>query len=281
MLIFEQIDDLQIFLNSCHKNAQKTSLVPTMGGLHFGHYDLIARAQQLADITIVSIFVNPTQFSRSEDFNTYPKVFEEDKAFLEAKNVDVLFIPSSNEIYPDGLLTDYEVGDLGKILCGISRPSHFKGVAQVVKRLFEIINPNYAVFGEKDYQQLLIIKSLVIHLDLPVIIDSVPTKRDNDGLAMSTRNKYLSNDERSIAPNFFEKLNKLKNVLITNKSIELLRQQVFLELSSLFEVDYLEVLDANNLKQITTNSEEIIIISAIRLGETRLIDNIVFRRSNV
>jgi len=281
MQIFEQLVDLQSFLNSYHKNAQDISLVPTMGGLHDGHLSLIERAQELADITIVSIFVNPTQFLSSEDFDTYPKVFLQDKSFLEAKNVDVLFIPSNNEIYPNGLLSDYDVGEIGKILCGISRPSHFNGVAQVVKRLFEIINPNYAVFGEKDYQQLLVIKSLVNQLDLSVVIDSVSTKRDEDGLAKSTRNQYLSNDNRTIAPLFFKELNKLKKAINTIETIELLRQQAFLELNNSFEVEYLEVLDANNLKQITTNTVKIIIISAIRLEDTRLIDNIVFRRPNV
>ena len=281
MQIFDKVVDLQSFLNSCRKNAQEVSLVPTMGGLHDGHLDLIIRAKKLADINVVSIFVNPTQFSKSEDFDTYPEVIANDIVLLEAKNVDVLFIPSVSEVYPDGMSTDYEVGYLGKILCGISRPSHFNGVAQVVKRLFEIVNPSYAVFGEKDYQQLLIIKSLVSHLDLAVDIHSISTKRDEDGLAKSTRNQYLTKKDRSLAPNLFEQLTKLKILIINDEPIELSRQQAFNNLSNLFQVEYLEVLDANNLKQITTNTKEIIIISAIRLAETRLIDNIVFRRSNV
>ena len=281
MQIFDKVVDLQSFLNSCRKNAHEVSLVPTMGGLHDGHLDLITRAEELADINVVSIFVNPTQFSKSEDFDTYPEVIANDIVLLEAKNVDVLFIPSVSEVYPDGMSTDYEVGDLGKILCGISRPSHFNGVAQVVKRLFEIVNPSYAVFGEKDYQQLLIIKSLVSHLDLAVDIHSISTKRDEDGLAKSTRNQYLTKKDRSLAPNLFEQLTKLKILIINDEPIELSRQQAFNNLSNIFQVEYLEVLDANNLKQITTNTKEIIIISAIRLAETRLIDNIVFRRSNV
>ena len=255
--------------------------IPTMGGIHKGHISLIEKSKRLCEKTIVSIFVNPTQFSKSEDFDTYPEVIANDIVLLEAKNVDVLFIPSVSEVYPDGMSTDYEVGDLGKILCGISRPSHFNGVAQVVKRLFEIVNPSYAVFGEKDYQQLLIIKSLVSHLDLAVDIHSISTKRDEDGLAKSTRNQYLTKKDRSLAPNLFEQLTKLKILIINDEPIELSRQQAFNNLSNIFQVEYLEVLDANNLKQITTNTKEIIIISAIRLAETRLIDNIVFRRSNV
>ena len=281
MQIFDKVVDLQSFLISCRKKAQEVSLVPTMGGLHDGHLDLITRAEELADINVVSIFVNPTQFSKSEDFDTYPEVIANDIVLLEAKKVDVLFIPNVSEVYPDGMSTDYEVGYLGKILCGISRPSHFNGVAQVVKRLFEIVNPSYAVFGEKDYQQLLIIKSLVSHLNLPVDIHSISTKRDEDGLAKSTRNQYLTKKDRSLAPNLFEQLTKLKILIINNEPIEFSRQQAISNLSNLFQVEYLEVLDANNLKQIKTNTKEIIIISAIKLGETRLIDNIVFRRSNV
>jgi pantoate--beta-alanine ligase len=170
---------------------------------------------------------------------------------------------------------------LGQILCGISRPSHFNGVAQVVNRLLDIVKPNYSVFGQKDYQQLLIIKSLVKSKDLDTIVESVPTIREDDGLAMSTRNKYLSEDERAYASLFYRQLVKAKKAIEAGVAIELARQQALSSLSDLFEVEYVEVLDANNLTQIKTNTEEIIIISSVRLGETRLIDNILFRSSNV
>jgi len=170
---------------------------------------------------------------------------------------------------------------MGELLCGAFRPSHFKGVAQVVNRLFDIVKPNYSVFGEKDYQQLLIIKSLVENNNLNVSIKSVPTQREDDGLAMSTRNKYLGTENRKKAPLFYRQLSYAKASIEQGESIELVKKKTLSELGANFEVEYLEVLNANNLSQITTNTAEIIIISAIRLGESRLIDNIVFRRPNV
>ena len=281
MQIFEHVASLQKFLDSCRKDSQNITLVPTMGGLHDGHARLIDRAKELSDVVVVSIYVNPTQFSANEDFETYPKTLTQDKEFLDSKRIDALFIPLNSEIYPEGMSSDYDVGKLGQILCGISRPSHFNGVAQVVNRLFDIVKPNYSVFGQKDYQQLLIIKSLVESKDLDTIVESVPTIREDDGLAMSTRNKYLSEDERVNASLFYRQLVKAKKAIEAGVAIELTRQQALSSLSDLFEVEYVEVLDANNLTQIKTNTKEIIIISAVRLGETRLIDNILFRSSNV
>ena len=281
MQIFEHVASLQKFLDSCRKDSQKITLVPTMGGLHDGHMRLINRAQELSNVVVVSIYVNPTQFSASEDFETYPKTLAQDKEFIKSKKIDALFIPLNSEIYPEGMSSDYDVGKLGQILCGISRPSHFNGVAQVVNRLLDIVKPNYSVFGQKDYQQLLIIKSLVKSKDLDTIVESVPTIREDDGLAMSTRNKYLSKDERANASLFYRQLVKAKNAIMSGAAIIDTRKQALSELNDLFEVEYVEVLDANNLTQITTTTEEIIIISSVRLGETRLIDNILFRSSNV
>jgi pantoate--beta-alanine ligase len=281
MKIFESSEDLQFFLESCKNNNTKVALVPTMGGLHDGHLRLVEKAQALADVVVVSIFVNPTQFSKGEDFESYPKNFTNDKALLDDRNVDILFIPSKNEIYPNGTLSNYEVGVMGKILCGAFRPFHFNGVAQVVKRLFDIVKPDYSVFGEKDYQQLLIIKSLVKNIDLSISIESVATQRESDDLAMSTRNQYLSIENRKKAPLFYIQLNKAKAAIEQGNSVELVKKKALSKLSVDFEVEYLEVLNANNLTQIATNTAEIIIISAIRLGDTRLIDNIVFRRPNV
>ena len=281
MQIFKTTIELKRFLDSCRENNNQIALVPTMGGLHDGHLKLVDRAKTLADIVVVSIFVNPTQFARGEDFEDYPNTLSSDQKNLESKEVDVLFLPTKEEIYPGGMKTDYKVGEIGQILCGAFRPSHFDGVAQVVKRFFEIVGPDYSIFGEKDYQQLLIIKSLVKNLDLKINIESVPTQREKDGLAMSTRNQYLSDEDRKKAPNFYNKLNNLKRSILSSKSASLSKFETINELSEEFEVEYLEVLDANNLKQIKTKTSEIIIISAIRFGGTRLIDNIVFRRTNV
>ena len=173
------------------------------------------------------------------------------------------------------------MGEIGRLLCGSSRPAHFNGVAQVVDRLFNIVKPNYSVFGEKDYQQLLIIKSLVENNNLNVFIESVSTQREDDGLAMSTRNKYLGIKDRMKAPLFYQQLSNAKTAIEQGDPIEFVKQKTLSELSINFEVEYFEVLNANNLTQIATNTAEIIIICAIRLGKTRLIDNIVFRRPNV
>ena len=279
MQIFTTEKDLKLFLDSLRNN--NIALVPTMGGLHEGHLSLVDKAKSLAQIVVVSIFVNPTQFARGEDFDDYPNTFDSDKLLLESKKVDALFLPSKDEIYPHGTESDYKVGAIGQILCGAFRPTHFNGVAQVVRRFFEIVNPNYAVFGEKDFQQLLIIKSLVKNLHFKIKIESIPTQREEDGLAMSTRNQYLSDLDREKAPHFYSVLSDTRDALLDGKSIYDAREDALNTLSKSFEVEYLEVLDANNLTQIETKTTEIIIISAIRFGGTRLIDNLVFRRKNV
>jgi pantoate--beta-alanine ligase len=190
-----------------------------MGGLHEGHLKLIEKAKEYSDMVVVSVFVNPTQFAENEDFEAYPKTLSEDKEMLEAIEVDSMFVPLDNQIYPDDSSQDYDVGEMGKILCGISRPIHFNGVAQVVARLFNIVKPNYAVFGEKDYQQLLIIKSLVERQSLKTTIISVPTVRESDGLAMSTRNNYLSSEDRINAALFYQKLVAIKIAILSGVDI--------------------------------------------------------------
>ena len=281
MHIFEQIGPLEEYLNSCREDGRSIALVPTMGGLHEGHLKLIDKAKECSDMVVVSVFVNPTQFAENEDYEAYPKTLSEDKKILEAIKVDAMFIPFDNEIYPDGSSQEYDVGEMGKILCGIFRPMHFNGVAQIVARLFDIVKPDYAVFGKKDYQQLLIINSLIERQAIKTTIVSVPTMRESDGLAMSTRNNYLSPEDRVNAPLFYQQLVDTKLAIQSGTDISSATEQAVDALSNIFDVEYVEVLNANNLTEITTSSREIIIISAVRLSETRLIDNIVFRRSNV
>ena len=281
MEIFKTQKDLELYLDSLRLEGKKIALVPTMGGLHDGHLSLVDKAKSLSEIVVVSIFVNPTQFARGEDFDDYPNTFEADKLLLESKNVDALFLPSKEEIYPHGTTSDYKVGAIGQILCGAFRPTHFDGVAQVVKRFFEIVKPNLAVFGEKDFQQLLIIKTLVNNLSLNLKIESIPTQREDDGLAMSTRNQYLSDLDRERAPHFYSVLCDARDSILRGNSFPEAKKDAIKTLGKSFEVEYLEVLDANNLTQIETKTTEVIIISAIRFGGTRLIDNLVFRRTNV
>ena len=281
MHIFNQIGALEEYLKSCREAGRSIALVPTMGGLHEGHVKLVDKAKECSNVVVVSVFVNPTQFAENEDYEAYPKTLSEDKKILEAIKVDAMFIPFDNEIYPDGSSQEYDVGEMGKILCGIFRPMHFNGVAQVVARLFDIVKPDYAVFGEKDYQQLLIINSLIERQAIKTTIVSVPTVREPDGLAMSTRNNYLSPEDRANAPIFYQQLVATKAAIQSGTDISIATEQAVDALSTVFDVEYVEVLNANNLTQITTSSREIIIISSVRLSETRLIDNIVFRRSNV
>ena len=281
MEIFKTQKDLDLYLDSLRLEGKKIALVPTMGGLHDGHLSLVDKAKSLSEIVVVSIFVNPTQFARGEDFDDYPNTFEADKLLLESKNVDALFLPSKEEIYPHGTASDYKVGAIGQILCGAFRPTHFDGVAQVVKRFFEIVKPDLAFFGEKDFQQLLIIKTLVNNLSLNLKIESIPTQREDDGLAMSTRNQYLSDLDRERAPHFYSVLCDARDSILRGNSFPEAKKDAIKTLGKSFEVEYLEVLDANNLTQIETKTTEVIIISAIRFGGTRLIDNLVFRRTNV
>jgi len=281
MLVFETIGALKEHLAQCRDEGKKLALVPTMGGLHQGHLELVDKAKTLADVVVASIFVNPTQFAPNEDLDKYPQSPEADKKGLSARGADILFLPTVEQIYPNNQKSDYEVGSIATILCGKSRPTHFNGVAQVVSRFFDIVEPDVAVFGEKDYQQLQIIKQLVEYQKRNIVIASIGIVREDDGLAMSTRNKYLSPSERAFAPNFNQTLRQAKSDFEGGMALEGVITKAKKTLKRPFELDYFEMLDANTLTQITTSSTDVIIVSAVKLGLTRLIDNIVFRRPNV
>ncbi|MGE4570933.1 MAG: pantoate--beta-alanine ligase [Gammaproteobacteria bacterium] len=281
MRIIETIGALQEHLQQCRDQGKTIALVPTMGGLHQGHLQLIDEAKSRADVVVASIFVNPTQFTPREDLDKYPHSPEADKKGLMDRGVDVLFLPSVEQIYPENKTSGYEVGEMATLLCGKSRPIHFNGVAQVVSRFFDIVEPDVAVFGEKDYQQLQIIKQLVERQKRKINIASIEIVRENDGLAMSTRNKYLSASERALAPSFNQVLHQAKSNYEGGMALDEIISRAKESLGRPFELDYFEILDANTLTQITTSCIDVIIVSAVKLGATRLIDNIVFRRSNV
>jgi len=278
MQIFNTITELQVTLQDWQNKGDKIAFVPTMGGLHAGHLSLVKLAKQNADRIIVSVFVNPTQFGENEDFDQYPNTLKEDILQLKQHQVDGLFTPNVDQIYPQGLDSDIQVGKIGDILCGASRPGHFQGVAQVVHRLFEIVKPDMAIFGQKDFQQLQIITQMSDQYFPMIKILSQSTIRQKDGLAMSTRNQYLSNSERKIAPRLYQILLTVKQDYLNNISVEILTNKAKNNLTKDFRVDYLEVLDANTLKQITDNTSEIAILCAVFLGSTRLIDNIIFNQ---
>jgi pantoate--beta-alanine ligase len=279
--VFRSVDALKEHLNQYRDLKKTIAFVPTMGGLHAGHLQLVDKAKSCADIVVASIFVNPTQFSPDEDLDKYPHSPEADKKGLMDRGADVLFMPSVEQIYPDQLSSDYQVGAIATLLCGKSRPIHFKGVAQVVSRLFDIVEPNVAIFGEKDYQQLQIIKQLVRRQNRKITIESIGIVRESDGLAMSTRNKYLTKDERKLAPSFHQSLIQARLDFEQGVPLNEIVDKARLFLGKSFELDYFELLDANTLTQITTSTADVIAVSAVKLGVTRLIDNIVFRRLNV
>jgi len=252
------------------------AFVPTMGGLHAGHLSLTHQAKKNADKVVVSIFVNPTQFGENEDFDNYPNTLEQDLIQLKACQVDAVFTPDKGQVYPDGFESHLKAGSLSQGLCSDSRPGHFDGVVQVVHRLFEIIKPDVAIFGQKDYQQLLVIRQMVREMSLPIEILSGDIVREDSGLAMSTRNQYLSTEEQEIATKIYQVLTQLKQVVLSGEALAPAIAHSKAVLSQDFKIEYLSVLDANTLKSITDNTAQIAILCAVFLGSTRLIDNIVF-----
>ena len=271
----KKVTDLCFELAEIRKSKKKISLVPTMGNLHEGHLSLIKYAQNISDYTVVSIFVNPTQFVAGEDFDEYPRTLDSDIESISKLNVDLVFMPDTEEIYPvnDQASIEVPVSELESIHCGKYRPGHFRGVATVVSKLFDMVKPDIAIFGEKDYQQLLIIRSLVKSLFLPIEIIGLPTVREKSGLAMSSRNNYLSQSDRQRAPMLQEciktTIKSIKNGVIDYVYLEK-EAKFFLEKAG-FKIDYYSICDLDTLR--APINENLVILAAVWLGETRLIDN--------
>jgi pantoate--beta-alanine ligase len=254
-------------------------LVPTMGYLHDGHLDLVRRALDANEYVAVSIFVNPTQFGPNEDFSRYPRSMERDLAMLREAGVTLVFVPSVEEIYPQGFQTYVEVTGVSQGLEGERRPGHFRGVATVVTKLFNIVQPNRAYFGQKDAQQVAVIRRMVADLAMPLEIVVVPTQREADGLAMSSRNSYLDAEQRAAAPIIHAALMAAKmRYEAGDRDPEQLRRAMLdtLKTEPLAEPDYVSAADADSLIELTTPSDRPILLSlAVRFGTTRLIDNLV------
>ena len=261
------------------RNQGKTiALVPTMGYLHEGHLSLMRLARSMADTLVVSIFVNPTQFGPTEDLGTYPRDFERDQFLCRKENVDILFYPSAAEMYGPRFQTFISLEQLPLHLCGISRPAFFRGVATIVTKLFNIIKPHTAIFGQKDYQQVRVIRQLVQDLDLDIQITSGPTVRESDGLAMSSRNAYLSASQRPSALALYQALcqtqNHLENGLTDAKT--LIQSAVSLILSfPETTIDYIAICDPDTLEDIQTIDRPAVMALAVKVGKTRLIDNMM------
>jgi len=259
-------------------SGQRIAFVPTMGNLHAGHGDLVSRARTLADRVIVSIFVNPMQFGPNEDFAQYPRTPYEDTQLLTTLGADVLFIPNATDIYPEGyeLSTFIDVPGLTDILCGAFRPGHFRGVATVVAKLFNLVAPDVAIFGEKDFQQLMVVRRMANDLCMAVEIVGAPTMREPDGLAMSSRNRYLSANERAVAPSIYKALTETAERLKGgDRNFESLERSASEMLSAIgFTVDYFSVRNAANLQPPVASTREFVILTAARIGKARLIDNL-------
>ena len=274
--IVDNVKDMQALSNRIKKEGRIISFVPTMGALHEGHLSLMRVAKEKGDFLVVSIFVNPTQFGPNEDFNKYTRDLEGDIKKIREIGVDVVFSPDVNENYPEGFETYVEVQELQKPLCGQFRPGHFKGVTTVVLKLFNIIKPDIAVFGEKDYQQLLIIKKMVRDLHLEIEIIGMPIIREEDGLALSSRNAYLSHEDRTRALALSESLREIeKRFKEGNKNTNDLVQFgiEILNESHVTDIDYLEIRNGNSLGSAKEAQPGDIAAIAARIGHTRLIDN--------
>jgi len=266
------------------QDGERIALVPTMGNLHAGHLSLVTAANRQASCTIVSIFVNPLQFSPDEDFSTYPRTLDEDISKLalnkqSSPNRILVFAPAVDEIYPAGeqQATFVEVPGLSARLEGRSRPGFFRGVATVVNKLFNIVQPDMAFFGEKDYQQLLVIRQMVQDLALPVEICSVPTIREADGLAMSSRNHYLTEAERSKSSQLYQALQAARDLVLEGVTFADAETRATRQLTAQgFEVDYLRIREPHLLRHPQVSEPSLIILAAARLGKTRLIDNLLF-----
>ena len=258
--------------------GRRIAFVPTMGNLHAGHLQLVRQAATLADYVVVSIFVNPMQFGPSEDYATYPRTLDADKAALQAEGVDLLFMPAVSEIYTDGLeqATRIEVPGFEGDLCGRFRPGFFTGIATVVSGLFNRVQPDIAVFGEKDYQQLVMIKRMVRDLCMPIEVHGVETMRESDGLAMSSRNGYLDAGQRDTAVRLYQVLGEVKAGLQAgNRDFGSLEQQAMDALREAgFEPDYVSIREQDSLCAPGPGSDRLVVLAAATLGRTRLIDNI-------
>ena len=275
-IILNTVSDLRAFLTLARGNGKTVGFVPTMGNLHQGHLDLVNKASDMTDIVVVSIFVNPMQFGPHEDFDAYPRTLKADCEALNNHPCDAVFAPTVREVYPRGVNTEIDLPSLSTILCGHHRPGHFKGVATVVTKLLNIVQPDVAVFGNKDYQQLQVIQTMVADLLIPVTIVGADTTREPNGLAMSSRNAYLSAEEKETAAMLYATLKRIGDVLQSDSQVSTTLKQEKERLTAAgFVLDYLEIRDAQDLSKSYVEADSAVILVAAKLGRARLIDNLV------
>ncbi len=278
MRIIETIEEMKIFVKQVKAKGLSIGLVPTMGSLHEGHLTLMHQAKKQCDVVVVSIFVNPTQFGPNEDYAKYPRDLTGDSVQAGTAGVDVIFHPQVQEMYPKGYSSFIEVDGITQKLCGLSRPGHFRGVATVVAKLLNIIEPEAAFFGQKDAQQVLVLQRMASDLNMNVVIEIVPIVREKDGLAMSSRNAFLSVEERRAALVLSSSLQLAKQLVASGEiNVEAIRQQVIasIQLEELAQIDYVEIHSYPLLETIDQIAGKALLALAVRIGNTRLIDNTI------
>lgn len=279
MKIIGSIREMQAFSESARNAGQKISFVPTMGYFHDGHLSLMKDGKRRGDCLAISIYVNPTQFGPSEDFEKYPRDFERDKGLADDVGVDVIFYPEDKEMYPELYQTYVNVENVTENLCGLSRPGHFRGVTTVCAKLFNIVKPHYAIFGNKDFQQLITIKRMVIDLNMDIEIIGMPIVREADGLAMSSRNVYLKMEERQAALSLSHCLKIAKEMYDRGeRDVTAILEKVrrYIEGHPYTNIDYIKICDTTTLKDVGRIERESVLALAVKINKTRLIDNYVF-----
>ncbi|MCM8823204.1 MAG: pantoate--beta-alanine ligase [Candidatus Omnitrophica bacterium] len=281
MLVATRIKAVKEIVKKAKADKKSIGFVPTMGALHLGHLSLVRQAKRDTDFVVVSIFVNPIQFSPKEDYRSYPRTFIQDKALLQKEGVDLIFYPSSRLMYPKGFSTYVEEVRLSKYLCGRVRPGHFRGVCTVVTKLFNIVQPDISYFGQKDYQQALIIKRMVDDLNFPLKIKVLPTIREKNGLAMSSRNKYLTPQEYEKASCLYRALKLGKAIIDRGEReakviIKQMKEFIYKNLP-LAKIDYISIVNANSLEDVQIIEDKVLLALAVYVGRARLIDNMVVR----
>jgi pantoate--beta-alanine ligase len=275
----KRADELRGRISRWKRNGDRVGFVPTMGNLHDGHYSLISKARENADRVVASVFVNPTQFGPHEDFASYPRTLADDTTGLETAGCDLLFVPDVEEMYPFGAanMVRVDVPGLSEILDGAMRPGHFSGVATVVTKLFNLVSPDVAVFGQKDYQQLLVIRRLTADLRMPIEIVGAPTVRESNGLAMSSRNQYLTHEERERAGAIFRTLNRMRDATRGERTFADVESEANIALESAgMTPDYAVVRRRDDLGSPGNDDRRFVALIAARLGKARLIDNLLF-----
>jgi pantoate--beta-alanine ligase len=278
MAVVARPDELRRRVQKWRREGQRIAFVPTMGNLHAGHGNLVKQAAASADRVVVSIFVNPLQFGPNEDFAAYPRTPDEDRKLLESLRTHLLFVPEVEDMYPRGQVATarVQVPDIDSILCGAFRPGHFTGVATIVTKLLNLVQPDVAFFGEKDFQQLMIIRRAATDLCMPMEIVGVPTLREADGLAMSSRNRYLSAEERKLSPLIYKELEQVRKAIEAGARDYLAMEKAGFESlqGAGFRPDYFSIRDSATLGDPLVATGEVVILTAARIGKARLIDNV-------